>query len=127
MQVASVSRLAIAQRASPVLTCPLNISATALISGKPGTSNSTLAAIATLEVSLNAGRRSSSPEIDVATNAVRQKLISGFIWRAVRIWRTSIAVPLAIKVTRKASAPPPLSMLKHPQDNPTISTTSQRG
>ena len=55
----------------PGVDVPLNISATALISGKPGTSNSTLAAIATLEVSLNAGRRS-SPEIDVATNAVRQ-------------------------------------------------------
>src|SRR5690606_15229088 len=43
-QVARVSRLAIAQRASPVLIWPLNMSATALISGKPGTSSSTLAA-----------------------------------------------------------------------------------
>ena len=38
--MASVNRLAIAQRASPVLICPLNISATELISGKPGTSSS---------------------------------------------------------------------------------------
>ncbi|MNV67664.1 hypothetical protein D3C71_1604720 [compost metagenome] len=127
MQVASVSKLAIAQRARPVFTWPLNISATALISGKPGTSNSTLAAIATLEVWWKNGTRNSRPETDVATKAVRQKLISGFIWRAVSIWRTNIARPLAIKVTAKASGPPPLSMLKQPQDNPTISTTSHRG
>ena len=83
MQVASVSRLAIAQRARPVLICPLNISATELMSGKPGTKSSTLAAIATVGVLAKVGRRSISPEMVVATKAVRQKLICGCIERWV--------------------------------------------
>ena len=85
MQVASVSKLAIAQRASPVLMCPLNISATELISGKPGTSSSTLAAMAMVGVWLNVGSVSSRPEIVVATNAVMQKLICGCKCRDARI------------------------------------------
>ncbi|MNH29842.1 hypothetical protein D3C79_900940 [compost metagenome] len=109
------------------MTWPLNISATALINGNPGTNNSTLAAIATVEVSLNVGNRNNRPETEVATNAVRQKFISGFIWRAVSIWRTHIARPLAIKVTANALLSPPFSMLKQPHDSATISTTSQRG
>ena len=76
-QVASVSRLAIAQRASPVLMWPLNISATALINGKPGTSSRTLAAIAMVGVSLKVGSCKSNPEMVVAAKAVRQKLICG--------------------------------------------------
>lgn len=79
IQVASVNRLAIAQRARPVLIWPLNISATELISGKPGTSNKTLAAIATVGVCRKTGSVSISPEMVVATNAVMQKLICGCI------------------------------------------------
>ena len=73
MQVARVSRLAIAQRASPVLICPLNISATALINGKPGTSSRTLAAMAMVGVLAKVGRRSSSPEIVVANKLDKLK------------------------------------------------------
>ncbi|MCO9667057.1 hypothetical protein KU406_23930, partial [Salmonella enterica subsp. enterica serovar Montevideo] len=43
------------------------------ISGKPGTSSSTLAAMAIVGVWLKAGRVSISPEIVVATKAVMQE------------------------------------------------------
>lgn len=52
--------------------CPLNISATELINGKPGTSSSTLAAIAIVGVLLKVGNVSSKPEMVVATKAVMQ-------------------------------------------------------
>eukprot|EP00831_Metopus_contortus_P023595 TRINITY_DN2078_c0_g1_i2.p3 TRINITY_DN2078_c0_g1~~TRINITY_DN2078_c0_g1_i2.p3 ORF type:complete len:267 (+),score=-4.97 TRINITY_DN2078_c0_g1_i2:127-927(+) len=48
-----VSKVAKTQRAMPVLICPLSISETALINGKPGTSNKTQAAIAILGSSPN--------------------------------------------------------------------------
>lgn len=95
IQVANVSRLAIAQRASPVLMCPLNISATELINGKPGTSSSTLAAIAIVGVLLKVGNVSSKPEMVVATKAVMQKLICGCKCRDASIWRIYIATMLA--------------------------------
>ena len=103
MRVASVIRLAIAWPRQPGVDVPLNISATALISGKPGTSNSTLAAIATLEVSLNAGKAQQQPRYRRSDKRRQAKLISGFIWRAVRIWRTSIA-PLAIRSPKSSAA-----------------------
>ena len=70
MQVAIVSSVATPQRVIPVLMYPLNMSATALISGNPGTRSSALEANATVGVCSKIGVSNRPPAMDVATNGL---------------------------------------------------------
>ena len=83
--------------------------------------------MAMVGVLANAGRRSSSPEMVVATKAVMQKLICGCMDRWVSTWRMYMATVLAQKLTSAPSQPPLFSLQKQAQESPTMMTSSQRG